>query len=57
MTQGMILRDNIHSIYPYYIFQSPKSAYFIKNNKNSITRSISNRNIYNISLKRKKDYY
>jgi len=37
--------DNRYPIYSYYTFQSSKLAYFMKNDKNNITRDISNRNI------------
>ena len=40
-----------------YIPISPKSAYIIMNNKNSITRDVYDRNIQNISPKRKKGHY
>jgi len=32
-------------IYLYYTFQFPRSAYFMKNDENSIVRSVSNGNI------------
>ena len=51
--------NNRYSVYSYYTFQSSKLAYFIRNDKNSITRDIFDRNIQNISpkMKRKRDYY
>jgi len=41
----MILGDNRYSIYSYYIFWSPRSVYFIKNDKDNMARDVFDRNI------------
>ena len=40
-------------IYLYYTFQFPRSAYFMKNDEDSIVRSVFNGNIQNSSLEKK----
>jgi len=42
--QSKIPGDSKHSIYLYYIFQFPISAYFMRNDENSIVRNILDKN-------------